>query len=218
MALWHDWLAVIEQTLAFVAGNLHLGVGLAVVVLTLAMRTTFLPLTWTIARRAQVRRASLQRLKPQLERLKQQFSGDPQRYTQELMTLYRCEGVAVVDATGLAGALLQFPVFLGIFQVLRAIPSGGRFLWSANLARPDFWLAVLAGAATMALMATNSDMPEHLRLILIVVPAIFTLIAALKFSAALSLYWTTTNVFSAAQALVLRVVLKRQASATPASR
>jgi membrane protein insertase Oxa1/YidC/SpoIIIJ len=55
----------------------------------------------------------------------------------------------------------------------------------------------------------NPDLPEHLRVILILLPAIFTVIAALKFSAALSLYWTTTNVFSGIQAVALRAVTHR---------
>ena len=211
MEFWQNWLAAIQHTLAFAAGDLHLGMGLTIILMTLAVRSALLPLTWTIARRAECRRLSLQRLKPQLDRLKEQFASEQQRYAQEMMKLYRREGVTLFDPTGFLGALIQLPVFLGIFQVLRAIQRAGRFLWVADLARPDLWLALLAGAATMALMATNADMPEHLRLILIVVPALFTIVAALKFSAALSLYWATTNVFSGAQAVVLHTALRRQA-------
>lgn len=212
MDLWQQWLATIQHTLAFAAGDLHLGMGLAIILMTLAVRSALLPLTWTIARRAECRRISLQRLKPQLERLKAQFAGEQRRYAQEMMKLYQREEVILLDPTSFLGALIQFPLFLGIFQVLREIQRAGRFLWIADLARPDLWLAVIAGAATMALMATNPDMPEHLRLILIVLPAIFTIVAALKFSAALSLYWTTTNLFSGAQTIVLQAVLRRRAT------
>jgi YidC/Oxa1 family membrane protein insertase len=208
--LWQNWLTIIQHTLAFGAVDLHLGMGLAIILMTLVVRSAFLPLTWTIARRAEYRRRSLQRLKPALDRLKEQFGGDRQRYAQEMMKLYQREGVTFLDGTSLFGALVQFPVFLGIFRVLRGMQRTDRFLWVANLARPDLWLAIIAGAATMALMATNPELPEHLRLIIIVVPALFTIIAALKFSAALSLYWTTTNVFSGAQTIVLRVILSRR--------
>jgi YidC/Oxa1 family membrane protein insertase len=214
MDLWQHWLTTIQQTLAFCAVDLHLGMGLAVILVTLVLRSAFLPLTWTIARRAEYRRRILQRLKPALDRLKEQFADDRQRYAQETMKLYQREGVTLLDGASLFGALVQFPVLLGIFQVLRGIQRTGRFLWIENLARPDFGLAIIAGAATMVLMAaTNPDLPEHLRLMLIVVPALFTIITALKFSAALSLYWTTTNVFSAAQAIVLRAVLNHRARA-----
>lgn len=213
MGLWQHWLAVIQYVLTFCAVDLHLGVGLAIILVTLVVRSLFLPIKWTIARRVEYRRRALEGLKPTLDRLKERFSADRQRYAEEMMKLYRREGVTFIDPASLLWALVQFPVFLGIFQVLRGIRSGGRFLWMANLARPDFWLAIAAGAATMALMATNRDLPEHLRLILIVVPAMLTILTAVKFSAALSVYWTTTNAFSGAQAIALRAVLRRQARA-----
>lgn len=65
----------------------------------------------------------------------------------------------------------------------------------------------------MALMAMNPDLPEHMRLILVLVPAIFMVLAALKFSAALSLYWTTTNLFSGVQAIALRAFAENRARA-----
>jgi YidC/Oxa1 family membrane protein insertase len=211
MDLWQHWLAAIQYVLAFCAVDLHLGMGLAIILMTLVVRALFLPVTWTIALRAEYRRGALPKLKPALDGLKERFSGDRRRYAEEMMKLYRCEGVTPIDAASLLGTLMQFPVFLGIFQVLRGIRRTGRFLWMADLARPDFWLAIAAGAATMALIATNPDLPDHVRLILIVVPALFTVITALKFSAALSLYWTTTNAFSGAQAIALRAVLARRA-------
>ena len=69
---------------------------------------------------------------------------------------------------------------------------------------------MIAGAATVALMATNPDLPEHVRIMLILIPAVFTVLAALKFSAALSPYWTTTNAFSGVQAIAQRAVAARR--------
>ena len=211
MDLWNQWITLIQHTLTFCAVDLHLGMGLAVILLTLVVRSAFLPLTWTIAHRAEDRRRILQRIKPQLDQLKTRFGQDRQRYAQEMMNLYRREGLTPVDVTGVFGALLQLPVFLGMINVLRAMKDAGRFLWVANLARPDLVLALGAGVATMALTAVNPDLPEHMRLVLVVLPAIFTVIAALKVSAALSLYWATTNMFSGGQAIVLRAVLRRRA-------
>lgn len=210
MILWYSWLAVVQHALAFLAYDLHLGMGLAIILLTLSVRAAFLPLTWSGARQAGLRRRKLQRLAPALAALKKRFEADRQQYAQEMLRLYRSEGITMVDRASLLGALVQLPVFLGIYQVLRALRSAARFLWIGNLARPDVWLALIAGAATMVLMAMNPDLPEHVRILLMLVPAIFTVIAALKFSAALSLYWTTTNVFSSVQTVALRVVTRRE--------
>ncbi|HXS22076.1 MAG TPA: membrane protein insertase YidC [Steroidobacteraceae bacterium] len=217
MVLWHSWLAAIGHVLALFAYETHLGMGLSIILLTLAVRSALLPVTWAGAYRAEARRRQLRRLEPALTALKRRYEADRERLAQEMTRLYRREGVTLVDGVSLAGALIQLPVFLGIYQVLRALRSAGRFLWVANLSRPDFWLAMIAGAATMALMAMNPELPQNVRLLLILLPAIFTVIAALKFSAALSLYWTTTNVFSGAQTLALRAVMARRARAGMAS-
>jgi YidC/Oxa1 family membrane protein insertase len=210
MALWHYWLAVIEHVLAFLAYDMRLGMGVGIILFTLAARSAFLPLTWNGMCQADVRRRKLKRLEPALAALKKRFKADPQRYAQEMMGLYRPEGITLLDKASLVGTLVQVPVFLGLYQVLRAIRGAGRFLWIADLSRPDVWLAMLAGAATMALMAMNPDLPEHVRIMLILIPAVFTVLAALKFSAALSLYWTTTNAFSGVQALALRAGAARR--------
>ncbi|HEX5208093.1 MAG TPA: membrane protein insertase YidC [Steroidobacteraceae bacterium] len=213
MVLWHYWLAGIAQGLALFAHETHLGMGVSIILLTLAVRSALLPVTWAGAYRADSRRRKLRRLEPVLEALKRRYEGDRERYAQEMMRRYRDEGVTLIDGASLLGALIQLPVLLGIYQALRTLRGAGRFLWVADLSRPDLWLAMIAGIATMALMATNPDLPEHVRVILILLPAIFTVVAALKFSAALSLYWTTTNVFSGVQAIALRAVITRRARA-----
>lgn len=209
MVLWHYWLAAIGHGLALFAYETHLGMGASIILLTLTLRSMLLPVTWMGARRAEARRQKLRRLESALAALKRRYEADRERYAQEMMRLYRREGVTLVDGASLLGALIQLPVFLGIYQVLRAVRGAGRFLWVADLSRPDFWLAMIAGAATLALMAASPDLPEQVRVILILLPAIFTVLAALKFSAALSLYWTTTNVFSGVQAVALRALTHR---------
>lgn len=213
MALWHDWLALIQHVLAFGAYDMHLGMGLAIILFTLAVRSALLPITWPALSQGDMRRRKLKGLEPALAALKKRLDADPQRYAREMMSLYRREGITLFDKASLVGALIQLPLFLGLYQVLRAIRGAGRFLWVANLSRPDVWLAVIAGAATMALMAMNPDLPEHVRIVLILVPAIFTIVAALKVSAALSVYWATTNAFSGVQAIALRDVAARRAHA-----
>jgi len=62
----------------------------------------------------------------------------------------------------------------------------------------------------MLVMAANPDLPESVRLMLIVVPSILAAVAALKFCSALAVYWTVSNCYSAIQTGVLHhVVAKR---------
>lgn len=75
--------------------------------------------------------------------------------------------------------------------------------------------ALLAGLTTALVMMANPDLPEQMRLMLILVPSILAAVAALKFCSALAVYWTVSNCYSAAQTGLLHyVVAKRIRSAT----
>ena len=92
MALWHDWLAVIQHVLAFFAYDMRLGMGLGIVLFTLIARSAFLPVTWRGTNRADIRRQKLKRLEPALAALKKRLEAEPQRYASEMMSLYRPPG------------------------------------------------------------------------------------------------------------------------------
>jgi YidC/Oxa1 family membrane protein insertase len=210
MDMWTLWLDAIRSLLTFVSASTGLGLGLGVIAMTIALRTALLPLTWGAAWRGCIRQKKLQRLQPQLAKLKEQYSGDLRSHTRHMRTLYERHGLKFLDGTTLLGALAQIPILLGVFQVLRDAPLSGRFLWIANLARPDVWLALIMGLATTLLVVANPDLPQHLRFIMIVVPTLFAVITALKFSSALVLFWTMTNLYSALQTVVLHRVVARR--------
>lgn len=206
MSAWTLWLDTIHQLLDVLSVN----AGLGIVCMTIALRSVLLPLTWSIGYRACVRQKKMAKLKPALERIKEKYSADPRAYAEQTMALYGKNGIAPVDGRGLLGAIVQIPVFLGMFQTLKEAGAAARFLWIRDLSKPDVLLALLAGATTALLMAANPDLPESLRWFLIAVPSVLAVLAALKFCSALAVYWTVTNSFSAVQTAVLhRVVDKR---------
>jgi YidC/Oxa1 family membrane protein insertase len=210
MELWMQWLNVIQTLLDCLSSTVGLGTGLGIVALTLFLRTVILPISWSSAYRACIRQKKMFRLQPQLERLKQDCGAHPQLYAERVMNLYRDNGMSVMDLRSLVGALLQMPIFLGMYQTLRAGAHGGRFLWVQSLARPDVWLALLVGLTTMWMMSANPDLPEQMRLILIMVPSVLAVVAALKFCSALAVYWTVSNSYSAVQTWAMHRVVARR--------
>jgi YidC/Oxa1 family membrane protein insertase len=195
------------------AADVGLGVGLAIVVTTVLIRGLVLPLAWPVAYRASIRQKKLAKLQPELRALREELGNQPELYLRKLTALYEVHGLAMFEAKGLFAAAAQMPLFLGMFQVLRNAGDGVRFLWIPNLLRPDFALAMIAGLATALMMAMNPDLPEHVRVLMIIVPSILAVIAALQFSSALAIYWATSNAFSAIQTLVLRAVVRRRIAA-----
>jgi YidC/Oxa1 family membrane protein insertase len=197
--LWPQWLNAIHGLLIFLSSGLSLGTGLGVVVLTLLLRTVILPISWPIAYRGSIRQKKMLRLQPELSRLKSECGDQPQVYARRMMKLYEEHGMTVIDWRSVLGSLIQMPLFLGMYQTLRAGVNGARFLWVETLARPDPVFAVLAAVTTMLMMAANPDLPEQMRVMLILIPSILAAVAALKFCSALAVYWTVSNCYSAVQ-------------------
>jgi YidC/Oxa1 family membrane protein insertase len=210
MELWTQWLNVIHSLLIFLSSGVGFGTGVGIVVLTLLLRTVILPLSWPIAYRGSIRQKKMLRLQPELARLKLEFGNEPRLYAERVMQLYQDNGMTVMDWRSVFGSLLQMPLFLGMYQTLRAGVDGARFLWVETLTRPDPVFAILAALTTILMMAANPDLPEQMRLILILVPSILAAIMALKFCSALAVYWTVSNCYSAIQTGALHYVVARR--------
>ena len=210
MELWTQWLNAIHGLLSFLSLQVGLGTGLGIVVLTLLLRTVILPISWPIAYRGSIRQKKMARLQPELQRLKAEFGDQPQIYATRMMKLYESRGITVMDWRSLMGSLVQMPLFLGMYQTLRAGVNGARFLWVETLARPDPIFALLAALTTMLMMMSNPDLPEQMRVMLILIPSILAAIAALKFCSALAVYWTVSNCYSAIQTGALHYTIARR--------
>jgi YidC/Oxa1 family membrane protein insertase len=210
MELWTQWLNVIQGLLTFLSSQVGLGTGLGIVALTLLLRTVILPISWPVAYHGSIRQKKMLRLQPELARLKSEFGDQPQLYAQRMKKLYQEHGIKVMDWRGVLGSLLQMPLFLGMYQTLRAGANGARFLWVETLARPDPVFAMLAALTTMLMMVANPDLPEQMRVMLILIPSILAAVAALKFCSAFAVYWTVSNCYSAIQTGAMHYTIARR--------
>lgn len=210
MELWTSWLETLQSLVAFLSSQAGFGLGLAIIVTTLLLRMVLLPISWAVAYRSCIRQKKMLKLQPDLQQLKEKYGNKPDVYMPQMLALYRKHGLALMDGKSLLGGLAQMPLFLGMFQALRYTGDGTRFLWVPNLLKPDSLLALIAGATTALMVVVNPDLPEQMRLFMIIVPSVIAILAALKFCSALSLYWMASNCFTAAQTVVLHFVVGRR--------
>lgn len=208
MDLWDAWIGLLQQILQTLAADWGLGTGLAIIVLTLAVRTTLMPITWSLAYRGALRQAKLAQLEPALKVIRERYAKDPQAQMQKTLELYRQHGLAITDSKSLLGALVQMPVIYGLYQALSKGVGTTAFLWIRNLGRPDAVLAMLAALTTAVAMAVAPNVGEHMRLTIILLPAILCFVAALHFSSGVALYWITSNLFGTVQTLALRRTIR----------
>lgn len=87
--------------------------GLAIILLTLAVRIILLPLS--IKQTKSMR--EMQRIQPEVKKIQAKHKGDRQKMNEEMMALYKEHGVNPFG--GCAPLLLQFPVLIGLFYVVR---------------------------------------------------------------------------------------------------
>jgi YidC/Oxa1 family membrane protein insertase len=113
--------------------------GVAIIVLTLAIRALLFPLN----RRAQTAMARYQtkmkRVQPRLEELKKKYEKDPQALRREQARIMQ-EEKAFPPLGGCLPIFIQLPIFFGLYSALRTsfdLRQARFFGWIDDLSRPD---------------------------------------------------------------------------------
>jgi YidC/Oxa1 family membrane protein insertase len=143
------------KILIFLTGILGGSFGLAIIALTLIIRTALIPLTLPSIRSAQ----KMKDLKPRLDELKKKHSKDKRRLQQEQLNLYKEHGVN--PAAGCLPTIVQFLILIALYRVfIDFIQNGGvdslvtnmQFLW-LDLSKPDplYILPLMAGGTQLLL-------------------------------------------------------------------
>src|ERR687889_1462382 len=188
---------------------------LAIVMLTVIVRSLLFPLTVKQVRSMR----AMQDLKPHMDRVRAQFKDNRQRQQEEMAKLYQEQGVNPLG--GCLPILVQMPIFIGIFYVIRQFggyslgnstvppqyPSfhEGGILWFQNLSNADpTYLLPIISAATMlaATEITAKNIDPQQRWLMRLLPIGFT-IFLLNFPAGLFVYWITSNLVTLGQNFVI---------------
>ena len=104
---------IFEAVLKFFHNNLSVGWGLSIVLLTVVIRACLVPLTVKQYRSMQ----KLQAHQPELKALQAKYKDDKQRLNQEIMKFYKENQVNPLGSC--LPLLLQFPVFISLYYLLR---------------------------------------------------------------------------------------------------
>lgn len=197
--------------------------GLAIIVLTIMVRIVTAPLMMNQMRSAERMRA----VQPRMKALQERYKDDRQRQSEELMKLYREEGINPLG--GCLPLLLQFPVLVGLFYALRSsigLRHAHFVSWIDDLSQPDLLvtlpgvdfplrlLPLLMGASMYVqqkMTPTTGMDPTQARMMLIMMPAMMLLISY-TFPSGLVLYWTVSNLLGIGHQYWIR----RQAQPKPA--
>ena len=119
---WDQLLALIGGVLNFFYQILPSGMpdvfgrlGVAIILLTLAISLAMFPLTLKQTRSMK----AMQEIQPEVKRLQKELKGDKEELNKQLMELYQERGVN--PAAGCLPMLVQMPIWFALFSVLRSI-------------------------------------------------------------------------------------------------
>ena len=145
------WAAFVEVIRAAIFSAAHVcggSLGGGILLVSAVVRIALLPLTLKLARRAREQQAKLAALKPELDAIRRRHASDPGRMMQETRALHAKHGITLFSPGSLAGFAVQMPLLGGLLAAVRnGLGAKVRFLWVADLARPD--LTLLLGIAAL---------------------------------------------------------------------
>jgi len=195
------------------AGNF----GVAIILLTLVIRGLMFP----IAQKQFASMAQMRAVQPKMKAIQERYKDDKQKQQQEIMKLYKDEGVNPLS--GCLPIFLQIPIFFALYKVLllaiemRHQPFA---LWIKDLSAPDPLhilnlfgllpftppaflaigiLALLLGITMWLQFKLNpAQMDPMQQQIFMFMPWIMMFVMA-PFAAGLLIYWITSNVLTIAQ-------------------
>ncbi len=185
--------------------------GWAIISITVIMRL----LIWPITAKGTRAMKKMSKLAPMMQEIREKHSNNPQKMQQETMKLYRDYGVNPVG--GCLPLLLQMPIFIGYFAMLRSaveLRHEEWLGWVNDLSLPDSVgvipgigipiniLPLLMGITMMFQMRMTPQAAgpnqKQMQIIMSIMP-IFITVICYNFASALALYWTAGNIFSIGQ-------------------
>jgi YidC/Oxa1 family membrane protein insertase len=144
----------------------------------------------------------LRRVQPKIQALKERHGDDKQKFSQEMMDLYRKEKINPLG--GCLPILVQIPVFIALYYVLLEsveLRQAPFMFWIQDLSAKDpyYVLPLLMGATMLIQQKLSPAPPDPLQAkMMMIMPILFTALF-LSFPSGLVLYWVVNNVLSILQ-------------------
>lgn len=179
--------------------------GVDIIVLTILVKILFWPLT----RKSFSSMRDMQKLQPEMARIREKYKDDSQKMNTEVMELYKRHGVNPLG--GCLPMVLQIPVFIGLYQLLQntiQLRHASFAWWITDLAAPERLyimgygipvLTLLLGASMFLQQKLSPQAGDpNQQKIMMFMPVVFTFMF-IGFPAGLTIYWLTNNLLTIAQ-------------------
>ncbi len=192
---------ILLHVLEFFYAYVH-NYGVAIILLVLAIRIVFYPLTYTGFKSMK----QMQKLTPKINEMREKYKDNKAELNKKIMELYKESRVNPFG--GCLPMLLQIPVFYGLYEALLIsiqLRNAPFILWIHNLSVQDpyYILPILMGISMLISQKMNPMVGDPAQAkIMLILPVVFTFIF-IHFPAGLLLYWTVNNLLTIAQQYII---------------
>lgn len=177
--------------------------GIAIIVLTIIIKTTLLPLAVKQIKSMK----AMQEIQPLMQQVQKKYKNDPKKLREEMGKLYKEHGANPMS--GCLPLLIQMPFLVSIYYALQGFPydpAHESFLWLESLAVPDstYILPILSAASTFVIswQTTPKDAPGNQKTMLLVMPLMIGWMS-LNFPSGLVIYWIVVNLYQLVQQTIM---------------
>lgn len=201
--------------------------GVSIVIFTILVKLVMIPLTVKQTKSMK----NMQEIQPKIKELQKKYKHDKEKMNQKVMEVYKEHNVN--PAGGCLPLLVQFPIIIGLFTVLREPSQYGftpemvqqGFLWIEDISAtpnivfsafsasmiPEMIMPLLAGATTYlsskTMQATNkgggNPQQESMQKMMLYFFPLMLIYMSMQFPNGLILYWVVSNLFQTVQQLII---------------
>lgn len=172
--------------------------GWAIILLTVAIKLLFWPLT----DKSYGSMKAMQKIQPEMQKLREKYKDDKQKLNIEIMQLYRTHKVNPLG--GCLPMIIQIPVFFALYKVLLediSLRHAPFMWWIQDLSEKDpYYITPVIMGVTMFIQQklTPTTMDSTQAKILLYMPLVFTFMF-LNFPSGLVIYWLVNNLLTILQ-------------------
>lgn len=187
--------------------------GLSLILMTLLIKL----ITWPLTQKQLESTKKMQALEPERKKLQEKFKNDKEKMNKALMELWKENKVN--PAAGCVPLLIQFPVLIGMFQMLRAperiaaaIPDFSPLFLGVNMTSlvSELPIAIAAvaviatgGTTFLQQFLTMSGGDKNTKMMLYMMPLMLAYFSY-TFPAGLVLYWALNSVLSVLHHFIIK--------------
>jgi YidC/Oxa1 family membrane protein insertase len=220
-------LKLICEPLLWLLNLLHKAIpnyGVAIILLTVIIKVVF----WPVTHKSTIHMKKMAMLQPQIKELQARFKDKPQKLQQAMMQLYKDNKTNPM--AGCLPMLVQIPVFIGLFTVLRSAVElrFAGFLWIPDLSEPEGLFRGAIQAMHLPLISSLNILPLFMTALSYVqtkitpstadpqqqkimqLMPVMLLFMLYNMAAGLMLYWSVNQLLSIVQLMTQRRSAERE--------